>query len=87
VLTSMPGVGARTTGVLLLTLGDDSTFATVARLTAYAGLAPVTRQSGRTIRGERQPRRGNRALKSALYFVGLRQSEDPPPEPGTPRTA
>ena len=83
----MPGVGARTTGALLLTLGGDSTFATVARLTAYAGLAPVTRQSGRTIRGERQPRRGNRALKSALYFVGLRQPEDPPPEPGTPRTA
>jgi transposase len=59
ILTSMPGVGARTAVALLLTLGDGSTFATAGHLAAYAGLAPVTRQSGRTIRGERQPRRGN----------------------------
>jgi transposase len=64
VLTSMPGVGARTAVALLLTLGDCSTFATAGHLAAYAGLAPVTRQSGRSIRGESQPRRGNRALRA-----------------------
>ncbi|GAB3970416.1 transposase [Plantactinospora veratri] len=53
VLTSMPGVGARTAVALLLTLGDGTAFRSPAHLAAYAGLAPVTRQSGRTIRGER----------------------------------
>lgn len=77
VLTSMPGVGARTAVALLLTLGDGSTFATAGHLAAYAGLAPVTRQSGRTIRGESQPRRGNRALKSALYLSAFASLKDP----------
>ena len=77
VLTSMPGVGARTAVALLLTLGDGSTFATAGHLAAYAGLAPVTRQSGRSICGERQPRRGNRALKSALYLSAFASLKDP----------
>jgi transposase len=77
VLTSMPGVGARTAIALLLTLGDGSTFATAGHLAAYAGLAPVTRQSGRSIRGESQPRRGNRALKSALYLSAFASLKDP----------
>jgi transposase len=77
VLTSMPGVGARTAVALLLTLGDGRTFASAGHLAAYAGLAPVTRQSGRTIRGERQPRRGNRALKSALYLSAFASLKDP----------
>lgn len=77
VLTSMPGVGARTAVALLLTLGDGSTFASAGHLAAYAGLAPVTRQSGRTIRGERQPRRGNRALKSARYLSAFASLKDP----------
>jgi transposase len=77
VLTSMPGVGARTAVALLLTLGDGSTFATAGHLAAYAGLAPVTRQSGRSIRGESQPRRGNRALKSALYLSAFASLKDP----------
>ena len=77
VLTSMPGVGARTAVALLLTLGDGSTFPTAGHLAAYAGLAPATRQSGRTIRGESQPRRGNRALKSALYLSAFASLKDP----------
>ena len=77
VLTSMPGVGARTAVALLLTLGDGSTFPTAGHLAAYAGLAPVTRQSGRSIRGERQPRRGNRALKSALYLSAFASLKHP----------
>jgi transposase len=77
VLTSMPGVGARTAVALLLTLGDGSTFASAGHLAAYAGLAPVTRQSGRSIRGESQPRRGNRALKSALHLSAFASLKDP----------
>jgi transposase len=77
ILTSMPGVGPRTAIELLRTVGDGSAFPSSAHIASYAGLAPATRQSGRSIKGEHQPRRGNRALKSALYlsaFASLRHS-------------
>jgi len=75
ILTSMPGVGPRTAIELLRTVGDGSTFASAAHVASYAGLAPATRQSGRSIKGEQQARRGNRSLRGALYisaFAGLR---------------
>lgn len=43
-------------------------FTTAGHLAAYAGLAPVTRRSGTSIRGEQQSRRGNKRLKRALYL-------------------
>ena len=52
-----------------------STFASAAHVASYAGLAPATRQSGRSIKGEQQARRGNRSLRGALYisaFASLR---------------
>jgi transposase len=78
VLMSMPGVGARTSIALLLTIGDGSTFATAGHLAAYAGLAPVTRQSGSSIRGERAPQRGNRTLKHLLYLSAFASLKHPP---------
>ena len=61
VLISMPGIGVRTAAVFLAeTLGK--TFDTGAQLASYAGLAPVTRRSGSSIRGEvRLPRRQQEA--------------------------
>ncbi len=56
VLTSMPGVGVRTAARLLTEVACRA-FASVAHLAAYAGLAPVTRRSGSSIRGE-HPRDG-----------------------------
>ena len=78
VLTSMPGIGVRTAAVLLVTIGDGSAFATAGHLAAYAGLAPVTRSSGSSIRGEHPARRGNKQLKRAFYlaaFASLSQPE------------
>ena len=75
ILTSMPGVGPRTAIEWLRTVGDGSTFASAAHVASYAGLAPATRQSGRSIKGEQQARRGNRSLRGALYisaFASLR---------------
>lgn len=68
VLTSMPGIGVRTAARILIEVGDASTFPSAAHLAAYAGLAPATRQSGHSIRGEHAPRGGNRRLKSALFL-------------------
>ena len=75
VLTSMPGVGVRTAARILLDVGDASGFQTAGHLAAYAGLAPVTRRSGTSIRGEFPARSGNKHLKRALFlssFAALR---------------
>ncbi len=69
VLTSMPGLGVRTAIKIILTIiGDGSAFPTAGHLATYAGLAPVTRRSGSSIKGETRSQRGNHALKSALFL-------------------
>lgn len=77
VLTSMPGVGVRTCARLLTEITGKH-FPTAGHLAAYAGLAPVTRRSGTSIRGESPSRRGNKVLKRALFlsaFAALRDTE------------
>jgi transposase len=78
VLTSMPGVGVRTGARILAEIGDASAFPTAAHLAAYAGLAPVTRRSGSSIRGEAPARRGNRPLKRAFFLAAFASLADPP---------
>ncbi|MER8188655.1 transposase, partial [Kitasatospora sp. NPDC094015] len=78
VLTSMPGIGVRTGARILIDVGDASSFPTAGHLAAYAGLAPVTRSSGSSIRGEHPSHRGNKQLKRAFYlaaFASLSQPE------------
>lgn len=67
VLISMPGVGTKTAATILLAIGDASAFPTAGHLAAYAGIAPVTRRSGKSIRGEHPARSGNKQLKNALF--------------------
>lgn len=76
VLTSMPGTGVRTAARILVEVSGRD-FATAAHLAAYAGLAPVTRRSGSSIRGEHAARRGNRRLKRALYLSAFASLKDP----------
>ena len=56
----MPGVGVRTAARILLEIGDIAAFATPGHLAAYAGLAPVTRRSGSSIRASTRPRAATR---------------------------
>jgi transposase len=77
VLTSMPGVGLRTAITWLTIVGDGSAFPTAGHLAAYAGLAPVTRKSGSSIRGETRSQRGNHALKSALFLSAFASLGEP----------
>ena len=77
VLTSMPGVGVRTGARILIEVGDGSTFPTAGHLAAYAGLAPATRSSGSSIRGEQPSRRGNKQLKRAFFLSAFAALEDP----------
>ena len=71
VLATLPGVGPRTGAKILAEVGDGTRFATGAQLAAYAGLAPVTRQSGSSVRGETQSRRGNHRLKNAMFLAAF----------------
>jgi transposase len=77
VLTSMPGLGVRTAIKILTIVGDGSAFPTAGHLAAYAGLAPVTRRSGTSIKGETRSQRGNHALKSALFLSAFASLADP----------
>ena len=77
VLTSMPGIGVRTGARILLEVGDGSSFATPGHLAAYAGLAPVTRRSGTSIRGEHPSRGGNKHLKRAMFLAAFAALSDP----------
>lgn len=76
VLTSMPGVGVRTAARIIVEVSGRE-FPTSGHLAAYAGLAPVTRRSGTSIRGEYPSRRGNRRLKRALYLSAFSSLSDP----------
>ncbi len=77
VLTSMPGIGVRTGARILIDVGDGSTFPSAAHLAAYAGLAPATRSSGSSIRGEQPSRRGNKQLKRAFFLSAFAALADP----------
>ena len=77
VLTSMPGIGVRTAARILLEIGDASAFKSSAHLAAYAGIAPVTRSSGSSIKGEHPARTGNRKLKRAFFLAAFAALRDP----------
>ena len=76
-LSSMPGIGPRTGARILAEIGDGTAFADGSKLAAYAGLAPVTRQSGKSINGESQSRRGNHRLKNAMFLAAFASLRDP----------
>lgn len=73
-LTSLPGVAVRTAAVIMAELAGRS-FTSAAALASYAGLVPVTRQSGTSIKSDTVSRSGNKRLKRALFlsaFASLR---------------
>ena len=76
-LASMPGIGPRAGARILAEIGDGPAFATGSKLAAYAGLAPVTRQSGTSLAGETRSRRGNHRLKNAMFLAAFASLRDP----------
>jgi transposase len=78
IFTSVPGVGAVITGVFIGELGDDrSRFPHPGVLLAEAGLAPVTRASGRT-RQVRFRYAANKHLRHAIdWWMTVAAREDP----------
>ena len=76
-LSSLPGIGPRTGSRILAEIGDGTRFADGNKLASYAGLAPVTRQSGKSINGESQSRRGNHRLKNAMFLAAFASLRSP----------
>jgi transposase len=76
-LVTLPGIGPRTGARTLAEIGDGTRFANGSKLASYAGLAPVTRQSGKTLNGESKSRRGNHRLKNALFLAAFASLRDP----------
>ena len=71
-LTSAPGIGLVTAAWLLVGTLNFALCTGPEALAAYAGLAPVPRESGRTIRGRRAiGHDGNGRLRTALYMATL----------------
>ena len=71
-LTSAPGIGLVTAAWLLVSTLNVTLCAGPDALTAYAGLAPVPRESGRSVRGRAAiGHDGNGRLRTALYMATL----------------
>lgn len=75
IITSMPGFGPRLGAELLVEIGEVSRFPTAGHLAAYAGIAPVSRDSGKSTGNRMRARGGNKRLKKVMYhaaFVSIR---------------
>lgn len=76
-LVSLAGIGPRTGARILAEIGDGTRFPNGSKLASYAGLAPVTRQSGKSLNGESKSRRGNHRLKNAMFLAAFASLRDP----------
>jgi transposase len=76
-LASMPGIGPRTGARILAEIGDGSAFANGSKLAAYAGLAPVARQSGTSLNAAARSQRGSHRLKNAMFLAAFASLRDP----------
>lgn len=77
VLTTVPGVGTLIAATMLAVVPDVTAFRSAAAMASYAGLAPVTRRSGTSIRSDRAPVRGHRQLKNAMFQSAFCSLHDP----------
>ena len=75
IIESLPGLGpVLGAEFLVATAGNLTTFATSARLAAFAGLAPMTRDSGRVQGNLHKPQRYNRRLRRVFFMAALASS-------------
>jgi transposase len=78
VLASLCGFGTRTGARTLAEIGNPHRLADGGRPAAYAGLTPVDRQSGTSIRSASKNRSGNHRLKDAMFIAAFAASRHDP---------
>jgi len=71
-LDSIPGLGERTTAVLLAFLAEPARFGNARQAVAFAGLDPRQHESGSSVRGKpRLSKVGHSFLRKALYMPAM----------------
>lgn len=71
-LTTIPGIANTTAAAILSEMPTIDHFKSIQAVAAYAGLSPMLRQSGSSIRGKpRLCKTGNARLRKALYFPAI----------------
>jgi transposase len=84
IIKSFPGLGDTTGARLLGEIGDDRTrFHDARALKAYAGSAPITRASGRSLSITRRRIKNNRLAATGFTWAFMATPTHPPPEPTT----
>ena len=71
VITSMPGMGFRLGAEFLAAIGDPTLLGSADQLAAWAGLAPVSRDSGKRTGRLHTPKRYSRKLRRVMYMSAL----------------
>lgn len=71
VITSLPGIGFRLGAEFLAAVGDPSRISSADQLAAWAGLAPVPRDSGKRTGRLHTPKRYSRRLRRVMYMSAL----------------
>jgi len=77
IITSLPGMGPSLGAEFLAAVGDIGRFASADRLAGYAGLAPVSRDSGKTQGRLVSSRAGNHSLKRVFFQAAFASLHDP----------
>ncbi|RJT17121.1 IS110 family transposase [Buttiauxella izardii] len=71
-LDSIPGIGPKTTAVLLAFVGEKLRFGEARQFAAFAGLTPRYHESGSSVRrASRMSKAGNVSLRRALYMPAM----------------
>ncbi|WP_234898898.1 IS110 family transposase [Mycolicibacter kumamotonensis] len=71
VITSMPGMGFRLGAEFLAAVGDPALIGSPDQLASWAGLAPVSRDSGKRTGRLHRPQRYSRRLRRVMYMSAL----------------
>ncbi len=79
VITSLPGMGTLLSAEFVVALGEVANFSGPDHLAAYAGLAPVPRDSGRRTGNLHRPQRYNRTLQQVFYTSAMAVIGQPGP--------
>jgi transposase len=77
IIASLPGMGPRLGAEFLVAVGDLAYFPSADKLAAYAGLAPVSQDSGKRQGRLRRARGGNRLLKHVFYLSAFASLSHP----------
>lgn len=75
-LRSIPGIGPKTAVFLLVVTDGFSKFESASQLCSYAGITPVIRESGSSVRGRsRISKMGNGRLRNLLFLCAFNASK------------